>query len=213
MTSKTQTKAAKKPAPKAKQGTSKEAAAIRRKIFVEAYIANGGNATEAAKKGGYSEKTARSQGQRLLTDVDIKAQVSVRREEAIAKAEEETGITVAGILRELKSLVHSDLRGAFNPVTGALLLPHLWPDDVAKAMSSVKVVEMAGAAAMGGVDGLEHVPMYTKEVKFWDKNSAIDKAMKHLGMFEKDNEQKASALAGLPREMVEAVAARLRAMS
>ena len=31
-----------------------------------------GNATEAAIEAGYSEKTARSQGQRLLTNVDIK---------------------------------------------------------------------------------------------------------------------------------------------
>lgn len=186
MTAKTQTKAAKKPS---KQGTSKEAADNRKAIFVEAYIANGGNATEAAKTAGYSEKTARQQGQRLLTDVDIKARVSKRRSEVISEAEQETGITVSGILRELYAIVHSDLRKAFNPETGALLPPHKWPDDVAKAMSSIKVVEMTGAAAMGGADGLEHVPMYTKEVKFWDKNSAIDKAMKHLGMFKKDNEQ------------------------
>lgn len=208
MAGKTQTKAAKK----TKQGTSKEAADHRKAVFVEAYIANGGNATEAAKTAGYSAKTARSQGQRLLTDVDIKARVLSRREKVVAVAEQETGITVAGILRELHAIVHSDLRKAFNPETGALLPPHKWPDDVAKAMSSIKVVEMAGAAAMGGADGLEHVPMYTKEVKFWDKNAAIDKAMKHLGMFEKDNEQKASALAGLPRDVVEAVAERLRAL-
>ena len=38
--------------------------------FAEYYSASG-NAAEAARQAGYSERTARSQGQRLLTDVDI----------------------------------------------------------------------------------------------------------------------------------------------
>ena len=42
----------------------------RQKRFAEFYAASG-NAAEAARLAGYSEKTARSQGQRLLTDVDI----------------------------------------------------------------------------------------------------------------------------------------------
>lgn len=42
----------------------------RQKAFCEYYVATG-NATESAIKAGYSEKTARSIGQRLLTNVDI----------------------------------------------------------------------------------------------------------------------------------------------
>lgn len=42
----------------------------RQKRFAEFYVGSG-NAAEAARLAGYSEKTARSQGQRLLTDVDI----------------------------------------------------------------------------------------------------------------------------------------------
>ncbi len=42
----------------------------RQRRFCEAYAACG-NAAQAAREAGYSEKTARSQGQRLLTDVDI----------------------------------------------------------------------------------------------------------------------------------------------
>lgn len=40
-------------------------------IFVTEYIKNGGNATQAAIAAGYSEKTAYSQGSRLLKDVEI----------------------------------------------------------------------------------------------------------------------------------------------
>ncbi|MGN0453099.1 MAG: terminase small subunit [Ruminococcus sp.] len=42
----------------------------KQKRFAELYAANP-NATEAAKGAGYSEHTARSQGQRLLTNADI----------------------------------------------------------------------------------------------------------------------------------------------
>lgn len=53
----------------------------RQKKFAELYATNP-NATEAAKKAGYSEKTARSQGQRLLTNVDIINYIKTLREEA-----------------------------------------------------------------------------------------------------------------------------------
>ena len=48
-----------------------------KKRFARNYIANGGNATQAALKAGYSKKSARSQGQRLLTDADIKQMLDI----------------------------------------------------------------------------------------------------------------------------------------
>jgi hypothetical protein len=30
---------------------------------------------------------------------------------------------------------------------------------------------------------------YTKKLKLWDKNAALDKAAKHLGLYERDNAQ------------------------
>lgn len=40
-------------------------------IFVTEYLKNGNNATQAAMAAGYSEKTAASQGSRLLKSVDV----------------------------------------------------------------------------------------------------------------------------------------------
>lgn len=48
--------------------------------FANEYIKNGGNATKAAKAAGYSEKTARSQGQRLLTNVAISKYIAEQQE-------------------------------------------------------------------------------------------------------------------------------------
>lgn len=93
----------------------------KRKLFVEAYLANP-NATEAAKRAGYSEKTARSQGQRLLTNVDIQQALTVRVEEAIITADE--------ILTGVKAIALNAARDGDKLKAYELLGKHLamWTD-------------------------------------------------------------------------------------
>lgn len=55
----------------------------RQKKFAEHYAACG-NAAQAAREAGYSERTARSQGQRLLTNADISAYVKELQDKAAA---------------------------------------------------------------------------------------------------------------------------------
>lgn len=55
-------------------------------LFAREYIIDL-NATQAAIRAGYSEKTARSQGQRLLTNVDVSARIQELKEERIEKVE------------------------------------------------------------------------------------------------------------------------------
>lgn len=52
----------------------------RKERFCLEYAASG-NATQAAISAGYSPKTARSQGQRLLTNADIKARIEELQQE------------------------------------------------------------------------------------------------------------------------------------
>lgn len=177
-----------------KAGTSKTAAADRRARFVSAMIENGGNATQAAIAAGFSAKTAYSAGGRLLKNVEIAAAVDKGRAAAVAKAAASAELSIAGTLEELRGIVHSDVRRVFDQKTNALLPINQWPDEAARAVASIKVVEMAGGLKIGKGDAVQHVPLYTKEVKFWDKNSGIDKAMKHLGLFEADNKQQAPML-------------------
>lgn len=47
----------------------------KRKAFADEYIKNGGNATQAAISAEYSSKTAYSQGQRLLKNVEVLAYI------------------------------------------------------------------------------------------------------------------------------------------
>jgi len=160
----------------------------RQEAFCLAFIETG-NASEAYRRA-YKPKrmTAKSiheKASHILAESKVRARVFQLMEGAARRAE----LTLDGTLRELHGLVHSDLRKVFDPRTGALLQPHQWPDDVARGMASVKVVEMAGGMKIDSDEGVSHVPMYTKEVKLWDKNAAIDKAMKFLGLYKRDNEQ------------------------
>jgi hypothetical protein len=68
----------------------------KQKRFVDEYLLDP-NATQAAIRAGYSPKTARAIGSRLLTDVDIAATI----EKAQAKRSERVEITADQILKDL----------------------------------------------------------------------------------------------------------------
>lgn len=75
--------------------------------FVEQYIVDL-NATQAAIRAGYSPHTARQQGDRLLTNVDVSAAVAAKQ----AKRSEATGITAAWALERLKREAEFDGEGS-----------------------------------------------------------------------------------------------------
>ena len=59
----------------------------KQRVFVEEYL-QCWNATEAARRAGYSERTARTQGSKLLTKVDIAEEISKRISEIAMSADE-----------------------------------------------------------------------------------------------------------------------------
>lgn len=147
-----------------------------RKIaFIEAYIVNGNNATDAALVAGYSKGGAAQQGYRMLKDPEIMS-ILRQRQDALANKYQ---LNTESVIAELSKIVHSDPRKLFNS-DGTLKPLADWPDDMAGAVGSFEIIE----TKIG-----DDIAAQTKKVKFWDKNSAIEKAMKHLGMFERDNEQ------------------------
>lgn len=181
-----------------KAGTSKEAAAARKAIFVEAYIANGGNATEAAKTAGFSEKTARQQGARLLSDVSVSSAIAARAKETAERYELTTDLVTQSIVRELrfdpKRLYNED--GSLKAITDL-------DDDTAAALAGVEFVQLGSADA----------PVFVRKYKWAPKSTAREQAMKHLGMFEADNRQRSGLLSELPRETVKAIAERLNQLN
>lgn len=66
------------------------------------------NATQAAIRAGYSERTAKQQGARLLTNADVKAAIDA----VLADREKRTGITQDRVLVEVGRVAFADIRKA-----------------------------------------------------------------------------------------------------
>ena len=77
--------------------------------FCEAYLEKG-NATEAAKIAGYSEKTAYSQGGRLLKDVECKAYI----QERLNKAESKNIASADEVMRFLTRVMRGEEKDQFG---------------------------------------------------------------------------------------------------
>lgn len=164
---------------KAKAGSSKAAAARKLELFIEAYLSNGHNGKQAAITAGYAANSASVTAAKLLAQANVRAIVEARAK----KTAEASELKTVEVLQELRKMVHADLRKLFRE-DGSVKEVSEWPDDVAAAVSSLEINELYDGS------GQERKQIgFTKKLKLWDKNAAVEKAMKHLGLFEKDNSQ------------------------
>lgn len=174
------------------------------RLFIDAYIANGGNATAAGEAIGWAKTTAQRWTAEILERPHVRAEIHRRRQELAQKFE----LTTENVIDELRKIVHSDVRRFINN-DGSVKPVDQWDDDMGAAVSSLEVDELFA----GGESGARVQVGFTKKLRFYDKNAAIDKAMKHLGLFEKDNEQRNGVLSGLPREVLKAIVDRLNQLN
>jgi hypothetical protein len=71
----------------------------RQQAFVREYLV-GRNAAAAARRAGYSPRTARQQGQRLLTNVDIRGAIDAATEQQAKRNGITADLILQGLLRE-----------------------------------------------------------------------------------------------------------------
>jgi phage terminase small subunit len=135
-------------------------------------LAKGLSADEAYQEAGFTAN--RGNASRLKANESVEARVR----EILGKAEERAEIDIARTLKELVRLGTSDIRKAFDE-NGRLKRPEDWDDDTAAAIAGIEVVSRSLGKDEEGRTEIEHV----HKIKFWDKNSALDKIAKHLGMF------------------------------
>ncbi|WP_336717536.1 terminase small subunit [Asaia bogorensis] len=150
--------------------------------FVSEYLVDL-NATQAAIRAGYSEKAAGQTAFNLLKKTEIQAAIS----EAQKARSVRTQVNQDRVIQEIARIGLSDIRAAFSE-TGSLLPPSEWSDDLAAAVAAMEVERRTE----GRGDDAE--VYYVTKLKLWDKNSALEKLCKHLGLYEKDNEQQVHAL-------------------
>lgn len=138
------------------------------------------NATQAAIRAGYSEKTAGSQGFELLKKPEIADAI----QSAMQERAERTGITQDRVLRELARIGFADIRKVVTWGNTELRVTDSSGEDAIEvyhglALKAADEIDDETAAAIAevsqGRDGLK--------IKFHDKRAALVDIGRHLGMF------------------------------
>lgn len=132
------------------------------------------NATQAYKKAyGVSENVARRAGSRLLTMVDIRAELQKTQ----VKLAKKFDVTEESIMSELASIGYSNMRDYvdFGPVGVTL-----------KEMSELTDIQTAAIQEVS--HNLDGEGGGSVKFKLYDKAKALVDMGKHIGMFKKDAE-------------------------
>ena len=142
-------------------------------VFVREYLKNGMNATTAAISAGYSEKTAASQGGRLLKHVEIQPLIAQKTEAVLAKLD----FGVERTLNEVARLAFMDARKMFES-DGSLKRIQDLDDDTAACIAGLEVTEL-----FEGDGEQKHAYGLLKKVRLSDKGSALDKLMRYHSLY------------------------------
>jgi phage terminase small subunit len=94
------------------------------------------NATTAARAAGYSEKSAATQGSRLLKRLDIQGALAQSAAKSEKKAAEKAASLADQVLSELSALAFGNLQDLFDPETGQLLPINKLPREVAAMLTT-----------------------------------------------------------------------------
>lgn len=111
---------------------------IKQRQFVCEYLRDF-HGTNAAIRAGYKAKAAYAQANKLLKQVEIRSIL----QQFEAKQIELADVTATNVLLEAARLTFSDLRRLFD-ADDEMLPIHQWPDDIARAVSSVEMHEDGG---------------------------------------------------------------------
>ena len=128
------------------------------------------NATQAAIRAGYSQRTAASQGERLLRHVEIRQQLTAHQAAHLERAD----LTAARVLEEMRRLAFSDVRDLFD-AHGNLRPIHTLTPEQSACISGLEVI-IKNAKAGDGVTDTVH------KIKVWDKPKVLDLLGKHFGL-------------------------------
>lgn len=140
--------------------------------FAEEYMVDM-NATRAAIRAGYSEKTAPSQGSRLLKNAKVGNEITRLRQGLTDR----TAITAERVLEEYRRVAFASMPAYIESTDGTCSLQSVADLSEEDAAAISEVVHTAG-------------PNGTTKVKLHNKLAALDALARHLGLNEKDNSRK-----------------------
>ena len=148
-----------------------------RQRFVNEYLKDL-NATQAAARAGYSERSAYTQGPRLLSDPDVKAAIDA----AIARRNKRLELSQDKVVRELVKIGMADIKDYLSYRTERTMVGM---DDAGKpVIGYAPVIELVPSEDVDGTL-IQEVSISQKGVfsfKLADKMKALELLARHLGM-------------------------------
>jgi phage terminase small subunit len=184
-------KAAAKAALKKANAVRLARARLKEVLFVEAYLANGGNGAQAAIAAGYDPTNARLRASRLLAKVNVGQRIADRQAERIAKAKASSDEVLVNLARAHRFTV-ADL---FDKHGRPVRLEDL--NENARAalqMEAVEVIEEEQPAPKDGKpaknSGATTRHLKVVRMRQRDPNVIAEQLNKHLGHYERDNRQR-----------------------
>lgn len=144
----------------------------KQKAFCEEYLKDL-CAAKAARRAGYSAKTARSTGYKLMKRDDVIEYIAM----LMAARSERTQITQDRVLTEVALLAFSDVTKYQVKEDGTIELAEGADPSALRALSSVR------RKSRTFTQNEEPVEEVDSEIKLWSKVDALQMAGKHLGMF------------------------------
>ena len=163
--------------------------------FVEEYLVDL-NATAAARRAGYSEKTADRIAYVLLRNAEIQDAIQARRQE-LAK----NTITPEQVIAEYEKIARADIKDFLSFETKKVLAGY--DKETGEPIYEYRqVVEMKPSSEVDGtlINEVSLSDRGTLRVKLYDKLAALEKIGKHLGMWV--DKQEISGPGGGPVEVV-----------
>jgi phage terminase small subunit len=158
--------------------SKKPALTPKQKLFVANYLANGFNASKAARDAGYSEKTAAASGLENLEKPLIAEAIKKGCEAMLGDVEK----LKVRWLQEVNAIAFSDFRNVarFNKYGVEVLNSEDIDDDTARAIESI---ESTTAVTASGHE------IVNRKVKLYSKTKGLDTLGKFLGMLKEEQAQ------------------------
>jgi len=154
------------------------------------------NATQAAIRAGYSPKTAKEIASENLSKPNIAAAIQAKQAELRKKLD----ISQERVLQEIARCAFLDPADLYD-AAGSLLPLSEMSEDTRRAIAGLESADLLD----GQGDERTRVGML-KKIKLTDKLAALEKLCKHLGLFEKDNQQRSLKLCEMADEELEKIA-------
>lgn len=141
------------------------------------------NASRAARRAGYSEKTAGQIGWQFINRPEYKA-IQERVEELMEQRKADCKVDADYVLSKLKMISEAKIEDFVELV---------WKKEkgVKKQVIQWKTFDKLSEEQKGAIQSIKQTKAGI-EIKLYDKSWSLDMISKHIGLYEKDNEQKKS---------------------